>query len=745
MNLAQEELARLDQTGVDEANLAKLQREAIETNEAFVEAQAAIEPIRLLRRDAETLVTKMRTNADMARSTVTALTAELSGLNSALSMVSSAVPEPVLDLVSVQPEFEAAFAAALGSDATASSSVTGPIRWSELPPLDLRAPNGTIPLMEKVKVPAALDRVMAGIGIAPADKAAELHAGLRQGQAIVTADGSLFRWDGLVRMASTRAADPVTATLAARNRIADLTGQLIEAKTVAEMAENSLLARQADADARMAQERAALDLVGTSLRKSQEADRALASFRTAAEQVANRRQQACAAVERTTAAAQEATETCASLQGEVARLPDLEAVCAAQDAAQKALNTERAKLGAAAARTHEARQMVERTMSRLASISDEHLSWQTRARTRDSRRAEIAARIEAAIAILQSFDDRPTAIEAQLRGLQDRIDDAEQLCRVRTNAVINGETELTEHRREARLAEQALATTREDRARAETQREAASNAVRETNAQIVARLHISVDELFQTLGDQNAIRRDQVEQRLAGYVREREAIGPVNLRAELELEEAAAEISRITADRTDLENAIARMRQAIATLNREARERLSAAFQIVRVHFKRLFTTLFGGGEADLALTNLEDPLEAGLEIYASPPGKKLQILSLLSGGEQALTALALLFAMFLATPAPVCVLDEVDAPLDDANVTRFCDLLDEISAQTGTRFLVITHHRVTMARMDRLYGVTMAERGVSMLVSVDLRLAESLAGSAEARELPLQAIAGGR
>ena len=167
--------------------------------------------------------------------------------------------------------------------------------------------------------------------------------------------------------------------------------------------------------------------------------------------------------------------------------------------------------------------------------------------------------------------------------------------------------------------------------------------------------------------------------------------------------------------------AIKRLRQGIQNLNREARERLIASFETVNAHFKRLFTDLFGGGTAELQLVESEDPLEAGLDILAKPPGKKPATLSLLSGGEQALTALALIFAVFLTNPAPICVLDEVDAPLDDQNVDRFCNLLDEMVRSTETRFLIITHNPITMARMNRLFGVTMAERGVSQLVSVDL------------------------
>jgi chromosome segregation protein len=214
-------------------------------------------------------------------------------------------------------------------------------------------------------------------------------------------------------------------------------------------------------------------------------------------------------------------------------------------------------------------------------------------------------------------------------------------------------------------------------------------------------------------------------------IRERENMGPVNLRAEAEAAELDQQITGLQTERSDLVAAIARLRQGIASLNREGRERLLAAFEHVNTHFEQLFVRLFGGGRAHLALTESEDPLEAGLEIMASPPGKRLQVLSLLSGGEQALTALALLFAVFLTNPAPICVLDEVDAPLDDANVDRFCNLVEEIAKSSQTRFLIITHHRLTMARMDRLFGVTMAERGISQLVSVDLQKAERLAATA--------------
>ncbi|OZB20069.1 MAG: chromosome segregation protein SMC, partial [Rhodobacterales bacterium 34-62-10] len=220
---------------------------------------------------------------------------------------------------------------------------------------------------------------------------------------------------------------------------------------------------------------------------------------------------------------------------------------------------------------------------------------------------------------------------------------------------------------------------------------------------------------------------DMIEADVNRLKRQRDALGAVNLRAEEDAAEVQTEHDNLAREKHDLEEAIKALRSGIASLNREGRERLLTAFEQVNSNFSLLFKHLFGGGEADLVLVESDDPLEAGLEIMCQPPGKKLSTLSLLSGGEQTLTALALIFAVFLANPAPICVLDEVDAPLDDANVTRFCDLLDEMCRRTDTRFLIITHHAVTMARMDRLFGVTMQEQGVSQLVSVDLKKAEAL------------------
>ncbi|MFC3569571.1 chromosome segregation protein SMC, partial [Paracoccus simplex] len=276
-------------------------------------------------------------------------------------------------------------------------------------------------------------------------------------------------------------------------------------------------------------------------------------------------------------------------------------------------------------------------------------------------------------------------------------------------------------------AERAASDARETRAAREARGEAATEAESAARLRIHEELEATPEALLEALGEVEEIAAEALEEQIARLRHSRDALGAVNLRADEDKRELETERDRLASEKEDLTEAIRKLRQGIGSLNREGRERLLAAFDTVNANFTTLFTHLFGGGEARLVLVESDDPLEAGLEIMCQPPGKKLSTLSLLSGGEQTLTALALIFAVFLANPAPICVLDEVDAPLDDANVTRFCDLLDEMTRRTDTRFLVITHHAVTMARMDRLFGVTMVEQGVSQLVSVDLKRAEAL------------------
>jgi len=355
--------------------------------------------------------------------------------------------------------------------------------------------------------------------------------------------------------------------------------------------------------------------------------------------------------------------------------------------------------------------------------------WRLRLDTARTRAVELAERRSATTDDLAEALAAPEDIAVRREALAEAVTVAEGRRVRAADALVAGERTARAAAGAEREAERVAGEAREGRARAEARVDGAREGRAAAGVRIREEMDLTPDQLLSALkADPDTMPgAEALEADVGRLKRQREALGSVNLRAEADLAAVGAEHDRLATEKTDLEEAIRKLRAGIAGLNREGRERLLTAFEQVNVNFGALFTTLFSGGEARLVLVESEDPLEAGLEIMCQPPGKKLSVLSLLSGGEQTLTAMALIFAVFLANPAPICVLDEVDAPLDDANVTRFCDLLDEMTRRTETRFLIITHHAVTMARMDRLFGVTMAEQGVSQLVSVDLRRAEAM------------------
>ena len=278
-----------------------------------------------------------------------------------------------------------------------------------------------------------------------------------------------------------------------------------------------------------------------------------------------------------------------------------------------------------------------------------------------------------------------------------------------------------------------LSTLRENKARNEATIEGIEQRKKDLNYSIKSELDLNNENNLLSISDLNAIEKSdypsisEQEEKLEKVKQKREALGSVNLRADEETKKYQDEIKKMEDERADLYSAIVKLKASIDELNQKGREKLLEAFTKINRKFNEVYTKLFSGGSAKLELVDSDDPLEAGLELLASPPGKRLQSITLLSGGEQALTALALIFAVFLVNPSPICVLDEVDAPLDDSNVTRFCALLDELVKITKTKFIIITHHALTMSRMHRLYGVTMPEKGVSQLVAVNLEKAEEL------------------
>jgi len=371
---------------------------------------------------------------------------------------------------------------------------------------------------------------------------------------------------------------------------------------------------------------------------------------------------------------------------------------------------------------------------RLNAIGTDRTAWAERRDRANAQIATLDARSTEAKTERASLADAPAAFEEKRRALISEVQAAETARAGAADALAEAENALAATDRAVRAALEALGSAREEAARAGERVEGAKRRLTDIAHEIREMLECEPDALAGVSGLERADNMPnvaEVEAELERLRRDRERLGAVNLRAEEELGEIETKHTTLTTERDDLVEAIARLRQGIVSLNKEARERLLASFATVNTQFQRLFTELFGGGTAELRLIESDDPLEAGLEIFAKPPGKKPATLSLLSGGEQALTALALIFAVFLTNPAPICVLDEVDAPLDDHNVERFCDLLDEMGRSTDTRFVIITHNPITMARMNRLYGVTMAERGISQLVSVDLEAAVKIRDSA--------------
>jgi len=661
------------------------------------------------------------------------LEAEADGLRSALGAgrVADMFP-PLIDAVAVEAGYEAAFGAALGDDAEVPLDEAAPVFWRALPPLAAPAalPPGAEPLAARVAAPGALARRLGHVGVVEDAAAGERLAGdLAPGQVLVDRDGAVWRWDGLVARAG--APGPAAARLQQRNRLAELDRAIGSAQAEAEArgAERDA-ARGAARDAADAAEsaRSAVDAAFGTLEAARAAqadlERRIADRRSRrdglAETVAAMEAE-LAGLEEERAAARAARADLEDADGRRARIAELRAVVAEARRRQ----AERQTALDSALREAKARR------DRLAAIEEEAASWRKRADGAGDRLAELERRAAAEDERLAALAERPAEIAAQRERLAERIAEA-QTGRQRTaDSLAEAERRQADADRALKAAEAALAESREARVRAEAEVGSAKAALEGIDQRIAERLEVEPERVAAVAGltgpQADTPELGAMEARLDRLVRERDTMGPVNLRAETEADELEQQIAGMHAERDDLIAAIGRLRHGIASLNREARERLVASFETVDGHFQSLFVRLFGGGKARLELTDNEDPLAAGLEIYASPPGKRLQHLSLLSGGEQALTAIALLFAVFMTNPAPICVLDEVDAPLDDANVDRFCTLLDELAHGGVTRFLVVTHHRMTMARADRLYGVTMAERGVSQLVSVDLERAERL------------------
>ncbi len=698
-------------------NLARLIEDMAGAERILVAANAAREAADSQFADAQQALAE-------GRASLAALDSEAAALDRSLA-ASANDGNGVIGMVKVAPGYEAALAAALGDDLSAPllDDGIGTRGWRGVdtatdPPLA----DDLTPLAARVEAPPALARRLAQIGVAERDTGQHLGVGQR----LVTRDGALRRWDGFITRGDGAAA---ADRLIRRNRRDALAGQrsavAAGAQQLAALAAASQAARDAGAQALTAA-RATLSDTETAVRAARraadDADAAAARLVERTNRVIEQASEIAVEAERAAEARQETAAALAKLPDGAAMTARLHQDEASALAAREAVTTARAALSTLesdAARSREAQ----------IEAQAETKGWRARAGEATRRIAIMAERSRAIAAEHERIAARPAALTVKIAAAE-----AEQATLAqRLSAALAAEVTATQHARDADSAldtvREALSTARERRAAATAHAESAESRRIEMGRISGERFQCPPPLLPGTAGfDAEAVNTPQAEAEThERLTQDRERIGPVNLVAATELTALETEQLTSATEADELQLAVNRLRGSIGHLNREGRARLLEAFTAVDGHFQRLFSTLFGGGAAHLALTESDDPLEAGLEIMAQPPGKKLATLTLLSGGEQALTAIALIFALFLTNPAPICVLDEVDAPLDDANVERFCDLLDAMSRETKTRYLIVTHNAVTMARMHRLFGVTMVERGISRLVSVDLGGAEAL------------------
>ncbi len=665
---------------------------------------------------------------DAAESALASLKAELAGLTSEHSALERELSKgesdhKAIDQVKAAPGYERALAAALGDDLLASIGEDGDRFWGGGSALAAgKAPAGVETLLDHVEAPGQLHSRLSQIFVAESDA----NQSLAVGQRLVTKSGALRRWDGFVARDDGNAS---AERLVRANRLTELSGLLGPAEAKAAAAETALLSQQeaiATAEQQLAEARTARrkaeDLLRQALREADQAEEALGWLQ----------KRTASLSEREAALKEEAATTQAELeaaQKERTSQPD----GAAQESARAALQDQR---DAARQQVMSSQAALSGLDQKLAQVKEQKAvagaqikSWQDRSSEAATRMAEMSKRGTAIEAQVEKLADRPRVIEVEVTKLQEQQDALNAVVAEKNTAQQTAELSQRDHEDRLNATSEALSQARELRAgakaRAENQdlRRVEMGRISGEKFECPPQLLSKKCEFDEATVGEAGLESAELER----LTLSRERIGPVNLVAADELEELETEWEKSTKESSELNEAINQLRGSIGSLNREGRQRLLAAFKEVDQHFQRLFSTLFDGGSAHLELVDSDDPLEAGLEIMAQPPGKRLTSLTLLSGGEQALTAVALIFGLFLTNPAPICVLDEVDAPLDDANIERFCDLLDKMVAETNTRYLIVTHNAVTMSRMHRLFGVTMIERGISQLVSVDLDAAEEL------------------
>jgi chromosome segregation protein len=728
------ELANIDSglaaTDSGRPDLAALAEAVAIAQTALTAAESAARKAEVNHNTARETLDAARVPLDTAERRVQRLETEAKTIGKLLAVESKNLWPPVMDALIVAKGYEKALGAALGDDLDAPVDQSAPMRWTgaALDPSDPALPEGVAALSEFVQAPPELARRLAQIGVVERSEGVRLAATLKPGQRLVSRDGDFWRWDGFA--AAAHAPTGAARRLAERGRLQAIEGELAAARGEAEIQQRRVEAAEAARAAAAAAEAEAR----AQWRAAQHSTDAAREEHTAAEREISRNASRISALteakQRTGAGRDEAVAASRDARKALAGLPDVVRLEAQLAEVNEKIARDRGALAEVRVEAQAITREAELADRRLQAIATERTDWSERKDKAAAQIGTIEERTAEAKSERSELNDAPQKFAEQRQVLIGDIETATAARRSAADRLAEAETDLAAADKTARAALEAVGEARAEAARAEERRDGAKRRLADVEHEIRDLLDVEptgAAELAELKADAALPAISEIEEKLDRIRRERERLGSVNLLAEQELREVEGQHDKLISERDDLVEAIRRLRQGIHSLNHEARERLLTSFAIVNEHFKKLFAELFGGGNAELQLIESEDPLEAGLEIMAKPPGKKPVTLSLLSGGEQALTALALIFAVFLTNPAPICVLDEVDAPLDDYNVERFCDLLDEMTRATDTRFIIITHNPITMARMNRLYGVTMAERGVSQLVSVDLEGAVKL------------------
>ena len=584
-------------------------------------------------------------------------------------------------------------------------------------------PKGAIPIISEIKKNSILDIALIGVGIVKDEETAyDLQKNLSFGQALTTSKGGLWRWDGFVQPQGVQ--NSYSERL---QQIAKL--RLLQNKLPAVKKEQKIIESKVDEN-QLGIIKCKRDIIELESQISEIIKNSntleLTNSKLDAKLLSSK-----VLLKEHLDITKISQKELVGLKNQLNNSINLPSLLADELKIRNIADQCRNELADAMAseqqiKTHESFQA-----RNLMQIKNQSENWKKRENEASMRLMSLQDRLKKLKDDQKRLTSLPDDFEKREEDLNKQIDKAVQDKNIASDKLVHTETNLHNIEKLEREAEQKVTSFREEMIKIDASLNLARTKIQNIEARVFEKLRINTDKLLEIVGfnEKNNLNVsiELLERTVQRLINERESLGAVNLRAEEEMKEMKEKIETMSSERIDLELAIEKLRTGIFELNKEGRQRLKDSFNDVNKNFKDLFQKLFGGGDAELKLVGSEDPLKAGLEVLASPPGKKMQLLSLLSGGEQALTAISLIFSVFLCNPAPICILDEVDAPLDDTNVGRFCDLLNKIVAETNTYFMVVTHHRLTMAKMDRLFGVTMEQKGISRLVSVNLEEANRI------------------